>query len=458
LILTAAAPIVERVFDAPAISPAGSPPPGGKLRAGDVEAIVELLQHLDREVTDPERIDLLRALESLKNAAAAAQVRVAVDFDESQRAEQEARGVPARLRGSGIGAQVALARRESPHRGGRHLGLARALVHEMPHTLQAMELGVLSEWRATLIGRETACLEKAHRQAVDTELCRDPDRVEALGDKKLVAEVRKLAYTLDPHSVVDRARMARDERRVTIRPAPDTMCYLTALLPVAEGVAAYASLTRAADSARAAGEERGKGAIMADTLVERLTGQSSSSVVPVSVGLIMTDGALLGDADEPAHLEGYGPVPPQIARELLTTATLDGRNRTWLRRLYASPTSGQLVAMDSRSHRFPKGLARLIRDRDQSCRTPWCNAPIRHIDHAEPKAGGGPTTASNGQGLCEACNHHKQAVGWRALPRPGPGHDVETTTPTGHRYRSRAPALARPGWVMTRPGLWTRVA
>jgi hypothetical protein len=47
----------------------------------------------------------------------------------------------------------------------------------------------------------------------------------------------------------------------------------------------------------------------------------------------------------------------------------------------------------------------------------------------------------NGQGLCEACNHAKQAMGRTARPRPGPRHTIETTTPTGHRYTSTAPAL-----------------
>lgn len=45
--------------------------------------------------------------------------------------------------------------------------------------------------------------------------------------------------------------------------------------------------------------------------------------------------------------------------------------------------------------------------------------------------------------LCEACNHAKQAPGWRARPGPpGGGHEIETMTPTGHRYQSRAPAVA----------------
>lgn len=37
-----------------------------------------------------------------------------------------------------VAGQIALARRESPHRGGRRLGAAKAWVDEMPHTLAAL--------------------------------------------------------------------------------------------------------------------------------------------------------------------------------------------------------------------------------------------------------------------------------------------------------------------------------
>jgi hypothetical protein len=58
------------------------------------------------------------------------------------------------------------------------------------------------------------------------------------------------------------------------------------------------------------------------------------------------------------------------------------------------------------------------------------------------KAGhAGPTSAGNGQGLCEACNYAKEAIGWQARPRPGPRHTVEVVTPTGHSYLSVAPRL-----------------
>ena len=71
-----------------------------------------------------------------------------------------------------MAAQVALARRESPHRGQQHLGLARVLTREMPHTLAAFRQGRVSEWRTMLMVRETACLELAERRAVDEEVAR----------------------------------------------------------------------------------------------------------------------------------------------------------------------------------------------------------------------------------------------------------------------------------------------
>ena len=106
--------------------------------------------------------------------------------------------------------------------------------------------------------------------------------------------------------------------------------------------------------------------------------------------------------------------------------------------------------MDSRRRVFDGQLRRFLTLRDQSCRSPWCDAPIRHADHVVPDRAGGPTSAPNGQGLCAACNHAKEAPGWSAVataPGPtaadphAPPHRVRTTTPTGRTYDSTAPPL-----------------
>jgi hypothetical protein len=397
-------------------------------------------------------VDGLTALEALKSAAAAVQARLAEALDRTVRARQAAAGVPDEEQGRGVAAQVALARHESPFSGGRHLGLAKALVREMPHALEALHDGRLSEWRATLLVRETACLSRDDRSAVDRELCADPATLAGLGDRAVADAARRVAYRLDPQAFVARAKKAEKDRRVTVRPAPDTMSFLTGHLPVAQGVAAFAALTKAADEARAAGDPRSRGQVMADTMVQRITGQAHADQVPIEVGLVLTDRTLLGDDDEPATVPGFGPVPAGAARDLLSQS-----ERVALRRLLTEPTTGQLVAMESRSHEFPIGLRRFLRLRDLTCRTAWCDAPVRHGDHVVPRADDGPTSAANGQGLCEACNYTKEVTGWAARegPTSRPGHHVvETITPTGHVYRSRAPALhspaASPGSTPTR--------
>ena len=408
------------------------------------------------ELPDSALVDLMHVLEKLKSAAAAVQARAAAAFDASQRRAQSRAGVPAAQLGRGVAAQIALARRDSPHRGNRHLGFGKALVHEMPHTLAALSSGVLSEWRATLLVRETACLDAEDRTRADALICKNPAFLEGSGDRRLIARIRSVTQSMDPVSQVRRNAKAVADRYVSCRPAPDTTSYLTGLLPVAQGVAVFAALSRAADSLRAAGDERGRGQIMADTLVERVTGQGRAGQVPVEVQLVLTDRTLLdpgSGAPDSAHFPGYGSVPGGWARELIGAAlkkpgagTRPPRtsiSEVTLRRLYADPVSGELVAMESRARQFPPGLARLIRTRDQSCRTPWCDAPIRHIDHIRPHAENGPTSYTNGQGLCEACNQAKEAPGWKALStrRQGKRHTVRTITPTGHAYISTAPAL-----------------
>jgi hypothetical protein len=80
----------------------------------DVRRWVGSLAGLERDLSDAERVDVIRALEELKGAAAAAQARVIADFDASQRQAQRDAGEPEKRVGRGIGSQVALASLDSP--------------------------------------------------------------------------------------------------------------------------------------------------------------------------------------------------------------------------------------------------------------------------------------------------------------------------------------------------------
>ena len=230
---------------------------------------------------------------------------------------------------------------------------------------------------------------------------------------------------------------------------------------------------------------------MADVLVERVTGQAAAEAVPIEVQLVMSAQTLMGtdvaspvpqggtlassvssaDVGEPAVLAGQV-LPAVAARALLATSrsrgatltvrrlltTADGRDladvETRRKLVHATDdltTADLLNRADQRWHgtrldqpqrRFSGALRRFVLLRDQTCRMPWCDAPIRHADHATASRTHGPTTAANGQGLCEACNYAKEAPGWSArTTRAGPRHTVRTTTPTGHTYDSTAPPL-----------------
>ncbi len=120
---------------------------GSGLSSGDLAGWVERLGGMDVLADDVERIDRIRELERIKAACAAAQAELTVAFVASRTAGLSTkRARDERVRRS-VSAQVAVARQESPFRGGRHVGLAQVLTGEMPNVLAALRAGVISGWR-----------------------------------------------------------------------------------------------------------------------------------------------------------------------------------------------------------------------------------------------------------------------------------------------------------------------
>src|SRR5690625_6321407 len=90
----------------------------------------------------------------------------------------------------------------------------------------------------------------------------------------------------------------------------------------------------------------------------------------LDIGMIITDRALIDPgAGDIAQIEGYGPVPVDCVREDLRAALRepadlqdgpigpDGPDlRAVLRRLYTHPTTGELVAVESKARAFPKAM------------------------------------------------------------------------------------------------------
>ncbi len=386
------------------------------------------------------RIERIAALEKIKAAAAAAQLAEVVRFAQSQVAEQQAAGVDYRRLGKGIGDQIGMATKAGPWHGARRLTVARDLWQELPGCFSLLAAGEISEHLAGLLVTETTHLDPDTRRTVDTQLV--AARVDQMAPRQAAGTARRLAYTADPEGSVRRARLARNDRRVGLRPLPDTMAGLSAFLPVEQGVACWAALKAQVDALKAAGDPRTRGQIAADTLVERLTGQATADDVDIEVQITVPVQNLLGpNQHQPAEVHGYGPIPAGLADQIIAHTS----GSRWWRRLFTTPTRNgrgtMIIGGDPTARRFTGWLAQLITLRDRCCREPFCTAPIRHIDHITPARDGGPTSYHNGRGVCEHHNYLHEMPGWKVttVSQTGEPHTTITTTPTGQHYLSRAP-------------------
>jgi Domain of unknown function (DUF222) len=185
---------------------------------------------------------------------------------------------------------------------------------------------------------ETRHLDSVKRSQVDEQL--KAAGLSRMGVNAATSCIRKAAYEIDREGYMRRGRTERKHRRVGIRPVPDTMAVLSGYLPVEQGIACYAALRKHADSAVACGDRRTRDQIMSDTMVERLTGQTAAADVNVEVQIMMPPEVLLdATSARPATIPGYGPLPGDLARDIVITS----RGRKWWRRLFTAPKNGPIV-------------------------------------------------------------------------------------------------------------------
>lgn len=408
---------------------------------------------------DAALIDLITATERAKGRLAAAQARAEAAFWDAQIRDQQRQGVPRGQRGRGIADQVALARRITPKHASDEVALHRVLLGSLPRTITLLEAGEISEYAARRVAENVLVLEEEDRARVDVDLA---DQLPSVTARRAGDLARARAQELDADAAVRRHQRAVADRRVSLQPAVDGMSILRATVPVKDGVAVLRMLTEAARSAKAAGDPRTKGQIMADTLTARACGLESPDDIPVEIQLLMTDMTLLADEEATAWIDGH-PLPGRIARDLaLGVPTLPSPAHVaadapapppeissaarWIRRLYADDRTGDLTGVDARRRLFRGQVRRFILLRDQRCRTPWCDAPIHDIDHAHRFADGGSTDADNGIGHCQRFNLVKEMPGWESTVDPSSDdrpHRLTIRTPTGHTYQSTSPLLRR---------------
>lgn len=349
---------------------------------------------------------LIQELEYLKHAISARQIELTAHAvtDATQRLRPTAQ-VPPGWAARVTAVAVAFARRRHPVAGARLVHQAQVLTNEMPAVLDAMRVGRVGEEQAAILVRETEGLDAAARARVAEEIS---DRWHQLGDRGLREATRRVVHRIDPNLAQVRAIAAAHDRHVSWRSAPDAMLRVTALLPAQEGLACVQALQ--ADSEVAAAPAADRRRAMADAFVGRLTGRPTHDRAPVDVRVNLMIPIETLTKDAPGHLEGYGTIPGYLARELITACP--DKDGPAIRRIFTAPGHEELIGMESTARTYRGLLREFITLRDQRCRTPFCESPVRQIDHIEPVAHGGETSASNACATCERCNYTKEMPGY----------------------------------------------
>ena len=404
--------------------------------ADTVQEFLSFLESVSPAGSEATNIDILQQLEQAKRALAAVQAEVTNAFVQQRQAAEAADRIPTSEQLKGIEAEVGLARGESAFVGAALTHTATALCTVLPNTLAALAAGRVSEYHARIVAEQTNHLSEAHRRAIDAAIAH---RLGKASSSQLRTLIQGHAYRLDRKAAEQRAAQNKRGRCVRLDPLGEGMVAVHAQLPTHQGLAVMDALKQRTNQRLAAQRRRnreagtpdeptvGRDQVMADVFVETLTGQTTATGVDAEVIVVVDDTTLFGDGDTPGWIPGHGPLPAGTVKEWLA----DPDAKTFIRRMYTRPTDGQLVALESTRRRFPDGLANMLRLRDDSCATPWCNSPMQEADHRRSWAHGGPTSWANGTGLCTRCNQRKENRGWTYTGTPD---QLVVTTPTGHRY------------------------
>ncbi len=156
------------------------------------------------------------------------------------------------------------------------------------------------------------------------------------------------------------------------------------------------------------------------------TNNRDRSKVRTEVMVLINADTLAGLDENPAELNGYGPISAETARSMILEAL------HWTP-LLQDPATGEILTV-GRTRRIPAGLKRWLQARDGTCRFPGCSVNVTHaeIDHTTPYARGGPTDHTNLEHLCPKHHRFKTLGHWKAR-QPEAG-TIEWNSPTGRTY------------------------
>lgn len=325
--------------------------------------------------------------------------------------------------------EIAMARTIGPAAASTQVELAMAL-QRLPRVHALFAAGTISEATARAVAAETRSLHVDDVVVADGEIAAKIAGMTTTQARQCAARV---TIGLDAEAAHDRARRNRADQRVTMTPETDGVASLHVRGPAEQILAAYKTLDDWATGLRSTGDPRSRGQIMCQTLVERVTGLTHADGADVELHLVLDAQTLLGGDSAAVELDGYGPICPDVADDIIARA-----RTTSVRRLLVDPVDGTLLVREPRRRRFDRTTSAHVRARDRYCRQPGCDLAIRDDDHIRDHQYQGPTTADNAQGLCKRSHTIKHQPGWQVT---GTGKITKWTTPTGHTYTSTPPPV-----------------
>ncbi|POH63525.1 MULTISPECIES: HNH endonuclease signature motif containing protein [Cryobacterium] len=270
---------------------------------------------------------------------------------------------------------------------------------------------------------------------------------EKLTSTQFVRVAGRILDRMHPVPLQDRADAGFVKRRVVLSPDADGMAWLNAYLKAEDAQAIYDRLSHiattldtdtAAPGADAAGidaavpprtKNQRRADAYRDLLLDGVGPSGLGHGIRGTVSITVPALTLLGRSDEPAILDGYGPIDPETARRIAGTAT------SWSR-ILTHPETGCRLSMGRDTYNPPADMRRYLDARDQTCQGIGCNrrATLSDIDHTRPWCTGGPTDVDNLVHLCKACHRLKHQSSFTT--RQGPGGALTWTTPAGKTYTS----------------------
>ncbi len=451
-------------------------------------------------------LDILGGARVVEAGLAGLKAKAAVKYAESVHVVAGP-GVPVQAQEMAVAAEVGCVLALGPRAASSFLTTSHALASGLPRTLAGLQAGTLSWQHAVVMADEAASLDAAGAAGLEAHFL-DPDAQDAprgcaVGEMpahRFKAKARTWRERHHAESIEKRHAKGVADRRVEFRADQDGMAWLSACLPADRALAGWNRLTAIARSMQGPDEPRSMSQLRADKFADAILGGGSdsnrssisgsgdgaagasdavadgeraaagygaaessnkdgagesaaagaglgqlSSPIRAQVLVMVPVFSMMGVTDEPAMLDGYGPIPASMARELVANGAAS------FYRVLVDPRDGAPLEIGRKSYRVTGAMRAWLRMRDGKCPFPGCsnNSLDNDADHILAWADGGTTGISN---LGQPCpKHHKlrHTTGWKPTPatkNEPPGW----ISPIGRHYPSEHQDWEPPKWPVLR--------